>query len=281
MFIQPYQPHELHFAYCYRVYFRWRTLLNRRYFHLAKLNLTLLNDLMLPYGIRVLECAADETDLITVVSLKPEETISGCASKLKGRVTKWLRGELRLAEPMHLLSRGYFACTTGQSRTDLVEQYLETQSDHHGYSRRLLPPVFEERYELSAADETRLTARHAYVMSRFHIVLATRQRRGVFGAREGRRIVCEWRKQQMQLRIGIVKASFVPDHVHIALRMHPAVSPASIVAVLMNIAQETLQDALIAVGLDRLWEPSAYVGSYGDLASPQIRKYIEHLRSLS
>lgn len=27
---------------------------------------------------------------------------------------------------------------------------------------------------------------------------------------------------------------------------------------------------LIAAELERLWQPSAYLGSYGDLASPQI-----------
>ena len=69
--------------------------------------------------------------------------------------------------------------------------------------------------------------------------------------------------------------SFVPDHVHVALRTHPAVSPADIAIALMNSAQDEIRGALIPARVERLWQPSIYIGSYGDLASPQIRKYIE------
>ena len=47
---------------------------------------------------------------------------------------------------------------------------------------------------------------------------------------------------------------------------------------LMNQAQDVLYaefpQEVIRAGVERLWQPSAYVGSYGDLASPQIQKYI-------
>ena len=42
----------------------------------------------------------------------------------------------------------------------------------------------------------------------------------------------------------------------------------------MNVAQDAFEDWLVRDGLERLWEKSAYVGSYGELASPQIRKYV-------
>ena len=72
--------------------------------------------------------------------------------------------------------------------------------------------------------------------------------------------------------------SFVPDHVHIALRNHPAVSPAAIAAVLMNTAQAVMQEELIEAGVNRLWMNSAYVGAYGDLSNAQIRKFMEKWR---
>ncbi|MGH9883685.1 MAG: IS200/IS605 family transposase [Pyrinomonadaceae bacterium] len=277
MLVQSYQPHELRFAYCYRVYLRWQTLRSRACQQLTLLDSQTLNGLMDPYSIRVLECTADETDLLTLVSLQPSETISACASKLKGRVSKLLHKELRLEEPTHLLSRGYFARTVGKSTREAVEQYLETQAEHHGYSKRLLPPVFVERYELSSEDAARIKAQHANVVADFHLVMATKHRRGVFGSEEGRKIAGEWKKQQAQLRIAIRKVSFVPDHVHIAVRTHPATSPADLVSELMNTAQEAMQGTLIHAGLERLWEPSAYISSYGDFASPQIRKYLERL----
>jgi len=70
----------------------------------------------------------------------------------------------------------------------------------------------------------------------------------------------------------LIKVSFVPDHAHIALRAHPE---------LMNSAQEEIRGALIPARVERLWQPSLYIGSYGDLASPQIRKYIEQWSSLA
>ena len=40
------------------------------------------------------------------------------------------------------------------------------------------------------------------------------------------------------MKIALVKVSFVPDHVHLALKMHPSVAPAEVVTTLMNSAQE-------------------------------------------
>ncbi|MGH9768015.1 MAG: hypothetical protein ACREAB_11320, partial [Blastocatellia bacterium] len=49
---------------------------------------------------------------------------------------------------------------------------------------------------------------------------------------------------------------------------------------LMNAAQqvvfERFAEAAIQARVERLWQPSAYIGSYGDLASPQISKYIHN-----
>ena len=112
-------------------------------------------------------------------------------------------------------------------------------------------------------------------MAQFHLVLATLGRRGVFGSDEARQVATEWRRLQGELRVALTKVSFVPDHVHIALRTHPAVAPADVVVALMNAAQEVMSRGLVHAGLNRLWQPGAYVGGYGHLASPQIRKYIE------
>ena len=276
MFLQPYRPHELRFAYCYRVYLRWRTHRNLPRAPLARLDRAVLEGLAGQYQIRVLECASDAIELLTTVSLQPAETISGCASKLKGRVSKWLREALHWEQRTHLLSKGYFARTVGKSRRESVEQYLGRQGEHHGYAQRRLPPVFVEQYEIRSEDMARISAQHADVVAQFHLVLATLGRRGIFGSEEARQVATEWHRRQGELRVALTKVSFVPDHVHIAVRTHPAVAPADIVVALMNAAQEIMTRELVDAGLNRLWQPSAYVGGYGDLASPQIRKYIEN-----
>jgi REP element-mobilizing transposase RayT len=77
-------------------------------------------------------------------------------------------------------------------------------------------------------------------------VLSTLKRRGILGSKEGRKIATEWRRLQNQLRIAFIKLSFVPDHVHVAFRAHPAVSPVNIAVALMNSAQEVVQQEMIS-----------------------------------
>src|SRR5262245_46732533 len=104
MLIQPYLRSELYFAYCYRVYLRWRTHRARPLEPLAALDQVVLENIANRYDIHVLECASNTTDLLALVSLKPEETISACTGKLKGQVSKWLREAQQLTQPAEQLS---------------------------------------------------------------------------------------------------------------------------------------------------------------------------------
>jgi len=175
-----------------------------------------------------------------------------------------------------MLSKGYFAYTTGKTKSRVVERYLDLQAEHHGYSRRILPPIFVDQYVHSDKDQNRISPKHAVVIAKFHMVFSTSGRRGIMGSQVGRRIAQRWLAIQQNARIALIKVSFVPDHVHIALRCHPSVSPASVAAILMNSAQEIMKAELIQAGVDRLWANSAYIGGYGDLSDAQIRKFIEN-----
>lgn len=278
MLIQPYDLDKLEFAWCYRVYYRWRTYRARPQPALAKLDNATLDALLQPYGVHVLETSTSETDVKMLGSLEPSETVAACVGKAKGRVSKWLREQLRLAARQELLSRGYFACTAGQSTAEAVDRYLESQGDHHGYALRARPPIFVEGNPITPADEQRLSAHHAVTILQLHIVLSTWQRKGVFGQAEGSAVANRWRQMQGELQAAVEKVSFVPDHVHLAVRIHPSVSPANMVVALMNAAQELLwrdfADSAIHAGAERLWQPSAYIGTYGDLESAKIAAYV-------
>lgn len=184
MFLQPYLPHEIQFAYCYRIFLRLRTQHVQMYEPLSLLERADLRTLLTPYNIRVLELASNSTDLLTTLSLRPQETISAATSKVKGRVSKWLREALELTEPQNLLSKGYFACTIGKSRQRSVESYLSRQSDHHGYANRDLPPVYVRQFAMTEEDLSRVSPRHGVAIAQFHIVLATTGRQGVLGSNE-------------------------------------------------------------------------------------------------
>jgi putative transposase len=278
MLIQPYQLDELTFAWCYRVYYRWRTHRGAPRPALAKLDGATLGILLQDYDVHVLETTASETDVKLLASLLPTETVAAGLSKAKGRVSKWLREQLHLQDPQKLLSRGYFACTAGQSTAEAVQRYLEQQSEHHGYASRVNPPVFVERYPITPADEERLSAERAVTNLQLHVVLATWRRKGVFGGAEGSATAARWRQMQDELALALEKVSFVPDHVHLAVRIHPRVSPAQMVTALMNAAQELLwsdfPDSVIRAGVPRLWQPGAYIGAFGDLESSKIAVYV-------
>lgn len=78
--------------------------------------------------------------------------------------------------------------------------------------------------------------------------------------------------------MALEEVSFVPDHVHLAVHIHPSVSPAKSVVALMNAAQELLwtefAESAIRAGVERLWQPSAYIGSCGDLESAKLAAYV-------
>jgi REP element-mobilizing transposase RayT len=240
MFLQPYQVEELRFASCFRVYYRWQTHRLRHLPALSTLNRDALDALHRPYNLHVLQASAGETDVRVLVSLLPSETVATGGGKMKGRVSKWLREQLTLPQAAKLLSRGYFACTTGKSTAAAVNAYLEGQGEHHGYALRPHPPVFVAHYPLTPADEERLRANHAATLLRFHVVLSTQGRKGVFGRPAAEATAARWRQLQRQYAMHIEKVSFVPDHMHVAVRLHPALSPASIIVALMNVAQELL-----------------------------------------
>lgn len=76
----------------------------------------------------------------------------------------------------------------------------------------------------------------------------------------------------------IEKVSFVPDHVHLAVQTHPSLSPANLVVALMNASEELMwkdfSHSVIQARLERLWQPGAYIGSYGDIESAKIGAYV-------
>jgi REP element-mobilizing transposase RayT len=278
MLLQPYQSEELSFAWCYRVYYRWRTHRRKPIAVLPELTAETLGGLIQPYGIHLLELATDAIDVRALVSLAPTESVSVAASKMKGRVSKWLSEQLAGAEPAKSLARGYFAITSGPSTADEINAYLECQGEHHGYADRVRPPVFVRSYAATSETESVLRADHAVTRLRFHIVLATWRRRGVFGEASAAVISDRWQELQADLRVRVDKVSFVPDHVHVALTVHPAVAPANVVVAMMNAGQEIMWEQferdVIQAGVERLWQPSAYIGSSGDLTSPAVSAYV-------
>ena len=275
---QPYTLADTHFAYCYRVFLRCHTHRRVQIPALGALDTEQFSALAAPYNIQVLESSTDDRSLMLQVSLRPNETVSACASKLKGQISKGLQESTEQEQPAKLLGRGYFACTSGKSPKNAVLAYLDKQGDHHGYAERVIPPVYAETFEAGDRKASALTPAHAFTYLQFHVVLATWLRKGVFGSRSGAAIAREWKRMEAGERFSLLKVSFVPDHVHIAVRIHPGVSPGELALKMMKAAEDLMRaefrEHLIQAGLDDLWQPSAYLGSYGDVTSKVVTGYM-------
>jgi putative transposase len=278
MQLQPYTFEELEFAWVFRVYLRWRTHRRRPDASLGQFSKPTLAELLIPYHIKLLELAGDPIEQRCLVSLLPRESVSAAASKIKGRVSHWLNNQSSENEPLKRLARGYFAATTGKSTAGELDAYLDRQSEHHGYDKRARPPIFVRAYESTPELSRLLAAEHAVTSVRFHIVLATKWRHGVFSEVTAQAVTERWRANQPLQKMFVEKVSFVPDHVHVAVQLHPAVSPAQAVVALMNDAQELMwsefEETVIRAKVERLWQPSAYVGSFGDLTSSAVSAYV-------
>lgn len=266
---------ELKFAFIHHVYVRCQSHYRRSSAALAALDRTALAPLLEPLGVHLLQCETGPTEVRLLISLQPGEAVASGVSKTKGQIAKLIRQSMG-----DRLARGYFACTSGKSKADEIDAYLTSQSEHHGYATRPRQPVFVKTLEPAAIDEARLASPHAKTMLRYHVVFSTWKRRGVFREESGEAVSAAWKSLEETERFSLLKVSFVPDHVHLAVRVHPSVAPGKLVCALMNSAQEIVwrhfaADAIQARA-ERLFQPSAYLGSFGDLATPQIEAYLRN-----
>ncbi len=276
MFLPAYTGDELSFSFRCYVYFRWHTYRRQSVTELQRLTAGQLE--AIHPEIRVLELTTSETEVVLLASLRPTDSVSVAASKLKGAASKSLRQLRGLSEPARILGGGYFAATTGANTADELDRYLERQGEHHGYDGRANPPVWVQTWSLSDENQAALQTPHAVTMIRWHVVLSTWNRRGAFTPQAGQAICQYWEQRSCEWRVRFHKVSVVPDHIHVAVWSHPTIAPAELVVQLLSTSQSIMRDKfdglLIQAGVPRLWKPSAYVGSYGDISKDHIRNYL-------
>ena len=276
MHLEPYSLDELTFAYCCHVYYRWHTHYRKPFNGLTEITPELIEDLR--EDIRILQLQTTDVDVAMLASLRPTDSISIGASKIKGAASKIVRQLDSVDKTQKILGTGYFACTVGPRTSSELEAYLDGQGEHHGYASRAIPPTFVRDWPQSEFDDLGLQANHSHVLARWHLVFATWNRQGVFSKKAAQAIADRWCDVVHPRKTQLIKASFVPDHVHLAIRTHPTVVPANLVPQLLNTSQALIRDEfadhLFAAGIPRLWKPSAYIGTYGDLSNRQIKAYL-------
>lgn len=213
------------------------------------------------------------SDAQLLISLRPEHRISDVMKRLKGESSRVLCRELAITPP--LWARGYLARSIGRVKASVIEKYLATQAEHHGYAHRFLPPVFHYR----AAIPKVLSVAHASFDLKHHLVFGTKFRRGIFDSKWGRALVNYWLQVAAKRQFALDQATVVPDHVHLLVRITPKMSIEECALLLMNNGQyfvgKHCPERLIQAKVDQLWQESAYAGTCGELTTAALKRFLE------
>jgi REP element-mobilizing transposase RayT len=275
MYLEPYSLDELNFAFRCYVYFRWHTYRRCTMPALKQLSASALG--AIHPEIQVLEFNTSEDEIALLAGLEPLETVSSAASKLKGATSKLLRN-LMTENSGSRLGGGYFAATTGSIDWEQLNQYLDCQAEHHGYDRSAQPPIWVQSWDVTDSDLDLLQPIHARVLLRWHIVLSTWNRVGVFDGEAARAICEDWAQKSADWKVRFQKVSMVPDHVHVAVWTHATVAPGRLIVDMLNSSQTLMSEhyprLLIEGGQPRLWKPGSFVGSFGDITKGRVRSYL-------
>lgn len=224
------------------------------------------------HGYHLLGAKAHADHLRCLLSLRPSDSISKTLQIVKANLSREMGSRFGLQTPVW--ADGFLARGVGRVRIDGVRNYLDLQSEHHGYAGRACPPVFRS----AVANPRPLSAAHSVFDLNHHLVLATRYRRGVFGSRIGQELIEYWQRVAAKKGFAIDRATVLPDHIHMLVRIVPKMSIGASVLALMNNGQHWFAkhypELLVNAGMTQLWQPSAYVGTTGSVTTALVKSFL-------
>ena len=99
-----------------------------------------------------------------------------------------------------------------------------------------------------------------------------------FGPSIATELISYWRLVAKKGDFTIDRATVLPDHIHLMIRIVPKVSIATCVLALMNNGQHWLgkhyPHLLIKAKVVQLWQPSAYVGTTGRITTALVKSFL-------
>jgi putative transposase len=224
------------------------------------------------HGYHLLKAKGHSDHLRCLLSLRPSDAISKTLQTVKTNLSRELGSRFGLRAP--LWADGFLARSVGRARIDAVRNYLDLQSEHHGYAGRVCPPVFR----FVAKKPIALTAAHSVFDLNHHVALATRYRRGIFGSRIGEELIEYWERVATKKGFAIDRATVLPDHLHLLVRIVPKISIENCVLALMNNGQHWFgkhyPQLLVEAGVSQLWQPSAYIGTTGKVTTALVKAFL-------
>ena len=211
--------------------------------------------------IHVLKIEATDRELAVLASTRPSESVASAASKLKGATSRFLRERLNLDHPEKLLAGGYFACTSGVSTSETLARYLDNQSAHHGDMHRHDSPMWLQTWPMKPVDLNVLQASHSATRVRWHLVLSTWNRVGLFTSLAAEAVSARW--EVVAARRARLLKVLGPGSRAFGTGITPSSVPLELVLAFLNESQALMASqftsSLLHVDSRRLWKPGAYV----------------------
>jgi len=273
MFLTPYT--SLNWVYQLHYYLGFRTYRRRPLFE--EINRTIIEQALTEicgrHDYHLLKSQIYADQLRCVLSLQPQQAVARTVQTIKANATRICREKSLLRD--EVWARGYLALSTGRMQIAAVRQYLDSQAKHHGYATRLLPPVFGYR----TTQPINLSTAHSKCDLNYHLVFATWERRGVFTAGLGERLVQYWLRVAAKHSFAIDQVSVVPDHVHLLVRLPPMMTVEDCGLALLSNSQHFIGqrygEMLIQAKVPRLWQPSGYAGTCGEVTTALVKTWLD------
>lgn len=232
-----------------------------------------LNEICQRHDYHLIRAKAHDDNLRCIFSLHPSNSISKTLQIVKANLSRAMATRLGARAP--IWADGFLAGSLGRVTIDVVKKYLNSQAEHHGYATRLRPPVFRFVEQAPLA----LRAAHSVFDLNHHVVLSTRFRRGVFASHSGEQLIDYWKRVASKKGFAIDRATVVPDHVHLMMRIVPKMSIQEAVLALMNNGQYWLSrhypHLLMEAGVNQLWQASAYAGTTGRMTTALMKSFLK------
>ena len=273
MYLEPLA--NLSWAYQLHYYLCFRTHRRKKLFSPADRGQALsqeLSEICERHGYHLLKAKDYPDHLRCLFSLRPSHSISKTLQMVKTNLSRELSARFGLQAPMW--ADGFLARSIGRVRIEAVRNYLDSQSEHHGYAGRVRPPVFR----FIAKNPIALTAAHSAFDLNHHVVLTTQYRRGIFGSRIGEELIGYWERVAMKKGFAMDRVTVLPDHVHLLVRIVPKMSIENCVLALMNNGRlwfgSHYPELLIKSGMTQLWQASAYAGTTGTVTTALVKSFL-------
>jgi len=273
MHLEPYSElnwaYQLHYYVCFQTHRHQSLFVKQDRISLLQ---RVLDEICENHNYHLLQSKLFSNHIRCLLSLRPNQSIAVVVQKIKGNLSREYGVAFNAIPP--LWARGYLARSAGRVHVERVKSYLNSQSEHHGYHKRVRPPVFRYR----ATNIPRLTAAHSFFDLTQHLVFATRYRAGVFDSTFGEALAKYWLRVAAKRGFAIEQVSILPDHAHLMVKTVPKISVEDCALILMNNGQyfvgKHFSSALVQAGIERLWQASAYAGTCGQMTTALLKSFL-------